>query len=251
MKKVWFILCLLCSSFPLVAQDLIRETIDSMQYEIRDYRDSVRLEIREYKDSIREVRRHAYDSVPHELRIGWGDQMYETLVWCETGYPTVMPPTYYATYKENFRYTQHWFLEYLYNVNYWYSFGLIADYSGVLWDDVVRNGKGEELSRDEDHNFHNIVIMPEVRFSYIHKEYISFYSSFGIGLNINTGTELDYKGRKTTVAPAINISLLGLRVGKGRYYGAVELGGMLSFVNSNEVYMLASRIFTASIGIRL
>jgi hypothetical protein len=66
-----------------------------------------------------------------------------------------------------------------------------------------------------------------------------------------TGTELDYKGRKTAVAPAINITLFGVCAGKGRWYGALEVGGMLSFNSAEEVYMLGSRIMTASVGVRL
>lgn len=238
--------------FPLVvAAQQPRMAIDSMNTAIRDFRDSVRQDIRDYRDSIREVRRHAYDSIPHEIRIGWGDQMFETFMWRNQGYITVMPPTYQATYNEHFRYTQHWFVEYLYNVNYWYSFGAQIDYSGVIWDEVTRNGEGLEIQREKNHSFHNISILPTVRFSYFHREYTSLYSSIGVGININTGTELDYKSRQTAVAPAVNIALLGLRVGKGRFYGLIEIGGLFSLVTSDEVYMLGSRIFTTSFGVRL
>ena len=98
-----------------------RVAIDSMHTAIREFRDSVRQDIRAYRDSIREVRRHAYDDIPHELRIGWGDQTFETLMWRNELHPTVLPPEYQTTYDEHFRYTQHWFMEYLYNVNYWYT----------------------------------------------------------------------------------------------------------------------------------
>ena len=239
----------LLSIFTMAQQP--RMTIDSMQFAIREFRDSVRKDIKEYRDSIRYLRRQVTDSIPHELRVGWGDQTFETIMWRNQEYPTVLPPTYKNTYNEHFRYTQHWFVEYLYNVNYWYSFGAQVDYSGVLWDKVTRNGQGTEITREKDHNFHNISIIPSVRFSYFHREYTSLYSSFGVGLNINTGTELDYKSRQTTIAPAVNIALLGLRVGKGRFYGLVELGGMFALVNSNEVYMLGSRIFTTSFAVRL
>lgn len=228
-----------------------RVAIDSMQYSIREFRDSVRQDIRSYRDSVRYARRHASDSIPHELRVGWGDQMYETLVWRDGGHPTVMPPSYQATYNEDFRYTQHWFVEYLYNVNYWYSLGVMVDYSGVLWDEVLRDGTGAEISRREDCQFHNISIVPTVRFSYLHGDYASLYSALGLGLNVNTGSELDYKQRYTALAPVVNITLLGLRVGKGRLYGLFEIGGMLSLMGSNEVYMLGSRIFTTSFGVRL
>ena len=184
-----------------------RISIDSMQVAIRTFRDSVRKDIRDYRDSIRNIRRHTNDTIPHELRVGWGDQMFETLMWHDIGHPSILSPTYQATYNERFRYTQHWFVEYLYHFNYWYSFGAQIDYSGVLWDEVTRDGEGTELSRDVNHNFHNIAIMPTIRFSYFHREYTSMYSSIGLGININTGSDLDYKSRQTTIAPAVHIAL--------------------------------------------
>ena len=235
----------------LVAAQQPRVAIDSMHTAIREFRDSVWQDIRDYRDSIREVRRHAYDSIPHELRIGWGDQIFETLMWRNELHPTVLPPEYQTIYDEHFRYTQHWFFEYLYNVNYWYSFGFQVDYSGVLWDEVIRNGQGTELSREKDQQFHNIAVIPTIRFSYLHTEYSSLYSSLGVGLNINTGTELDFKQRYTAFAPAVNVTLLGLRVGKGRFYSMFELGGLFALSSTDEIYMLCSRLFTVSLGVRL
>ena len=229
----------------------VRAKIDSMQHVLHQHRDSARLEIKAYRDSLRDIRRHAPVDMPHYLRVGWGDQLFETLIWRDLGHQNDLPQDYEAKYDENFRYTQHWFVEYLYRLNYRYSFGLLMDYSGVVWDNVLRNGKGEELGREANREFHNIAIVPTVRFSYKRYEYVSLYSAIGAGLNINTGTETDYKGRETVVAPAINITLLGVSVGKGRWYGALELGGMLSFNSAEEVYMLGSRIMTASVGVRL
>lgn len=248
-KRLILIVLALLPSFVVAEQPY--ESIDSMQYSIREFRDSVRQDIRLFRDSVRNARRHAYDSIPHELRVGWGDQMFETLMYRDRGHYTVLPPEYEKTYPENFRYTQHWFFEYLYNVNYWYSFGMMVDYSGVLWEEVRRDGTGKELGRTENHNFHNVAIVPTVRFSYSHGDYVSLYSSLGLGLNINTGSELDYKQRYTALAPVVNITLLGMRVGKDRYFGLVELGGMISLMNRNEIYMFGSRIFTTSFGIRL
>lgn len=221
----------------------VRAKIDSMQHVLHQHRDSARLEIKAYRDSVRDVRRHAPVAMPHHLRVGWGDQMFETLIWRDLGDQHYFP-------DENFRYTQHWFVEYLYRLNYRYSFGLLMDYSGVIWDSVLRDGRGNVLEREMNKSFHNITIVPTVRFSYYRHEYVSLYSAIGAGLNINTGTELDYKGRKTAVAPALNITLLGVCAGKGRWYGAVELGGLYSLTNSEEVYMFGSRIITASVGVR-
>ena len=229
----------------------VRAKIDSMQHVLHQHRDSARLEIKAYRDSVRDVHRHAPVVMPHHLRVGWGDQLFETLMWRDLGHYTYLPKDYEAKYDENFRYTQHWFVEYLYRLNYRYSFGLLMDYSGVVWDNVLRNGKGEEVGRETNKAFHNIAFVPMVRFSYCRYEYVSLYSAIGAGLNLNTGTEVDYKGRKTAVAPAINITLLGVCAGKGRWYGALEVGGMLSFNSAEEVYMLGSRIMTASVGVRL
>lgn len=235
----------------LAAAQQSRTAIDSMQYVLREYRSSVRHDIRDYRDSIRNVRRHTNGEMPHEVSIGWGDQAFESLIWRQQEHPTILPPEYTSIYNEDFCYTQHWFFEYRYRINYWYSFGFLVDYSGVFWNQVERDGQGTELARLENRYFHNIIAMPVVRCSYFQHDYTSLYSAIGLGVNVNTGTEIDYKGRTTAVAPAVNITLIGLRVGKGRWYGAVELGGMFSLGGINEIYMLGSRLFTLSAGVKL
>ena len=226
----------------------VRDTRDSLLRELRATRSHLRKDVRKVRDFVREDLYAMVDSIPHEVRIGWGDMLFEMLVWHESAYPTALPEQYMEVYNEQFRYTQHWFAEYMYNASYWYSLGCLVDYSGVLWDKVMRNGRGEELSRDKNHWFSNISIVPTIRFSYYRSPYVSLYSSLGVGLNINTGSELDFKGRRTAMVPVVNISLLGVRVGHGRWFGAVELGGMISLLSTNEVYMLGSRLFTASFG---
>ena len=227
-----------------------RDTRKELRDELRSTRSDMRAEVQGLRDSVRAASYAFIDSLPHEIRIGWGDQMFETLIWREKGYPTVLPPEYSAVYKENFRYLQHYFVEYLYSVNYWYSVGAMVDYSGVLWDEVTRNGQGLELSRTNK-IFHNIVVMPVLRFSYYRSEYIALSSALGVGFNCNTSNELDYKGRYTAFAPAINISLFSVNVGKGCFYAMFDIGGMIAITSTNEVYMLGSRIFTASVGMRL
>ena len=226
----------------------VRDTRDSLLRELRATRSHLRKDVRKVRDFVREDLYAMVDSIPHEVRIGWGDMLFEMLVWHESAYPTALPEQYMEVYNEQFRYTQHWCAEYMYNASYWYSLGCLVDSSGVLWDKVMRNGRGEELSRDKNHWFSNISIVPTIRFLYYRSPYVSLYSSLGVGLNINTGSELDFKGRRTAMVPVVNISLLGVRVGHGRWFGAVELGGMISLLSTNEVYMLGSRLFTASFG---
>lgn len=228
----------------------LRSTRDSMRYEMRYTRAMYRRHVKSIRDSVRSELYAEILSMPHEIRVGCGDALFENLCWHENPHPQILPESYSAVYNEHYRYTQHIFLEYLYNVSYWYSIGAMVDYSGVLWDEVTRNGLGVETNRVEDKNFNNIVFMPVVRFSYWHANYVSLYSSLGLGVNINTGSEIDYKGRQTAIAVAANITLLGVRIGNKHFFGSLELGGMYSLAGLNEVYMLGSRIFTASLGYR-
>ena len=228
----------------------VRNIRDSLKHAMRIARGSMHKDIRDMRDSVRDDMRERVRQFPHQLRIGWGDQMFETLVWYHQPHPTIYPESYIGQYEEDFRYVQHWFAEYQYRVKYWFNVGAMVDYSGVLWDKVRRNGKGEELDREENCSFHNIAVMLTMRFTYFHSKHVSLYSGLGAGMNINTGSEVDYLDRHTVVAPALNITALGMNVGNNRWFGAVEFGGLYSLANLNEVYMAGSRMFTVSVGCR-
>ena len=228
----------------------VRNIRDSLKHAMRIARGSMHKDIRDMRDSVRDDMRERVRQFPHQLRIGWGDQMFETLVWYHQPQSTIYPESYIGQYEEDFRYVQHWFAEYQYRVKYWFNVGAMVDYSGVLWDKVRRNGKGEELDREADCSFHNIAVMLTMRFTYFHSKYVSLYSGLGAGMNINTGSEVDYLDRHTAVAPALNITALGMNVGNNRWFGAVEFGGLYSLANLNEVYMAGSRMFTVSVGCR-
>ena len=188
---------------------------------------------------------------PHELRLGWGDQHFEHLIWHSSPYPAnTLPTTYTATYGEHYRYTQHWFIDYQYRLNHWFSFGGIADGSGVVWDKVTRNGAGDELSREKNHSLYNIVLMPSLNLTYLHHQYVSMYFGLGAGLDINGGTEVDGQGRHTVCAPAIDIRLIGISANYGNWFMAVDLGAMVAMNGGQYIYLLGSRLFTASIGVR-
>lgn len=231
-------------------QSDVRNVRDSLKQTMRVARQSMHSDIRSIRDSVRKDLCEMARKHPHQLRIGWGDQMFETLVWYNQTYSTLYPESYIGQYEERYRYAQHWFAEYQYRVRYWFSAGAVVDYSGVIWDKVRRNGKGEEVGRDKNCNFHNIAIMATARFTYLHSKYVSLYSGLGAGVNINTGTETDYRDRKTAIAPALSLTVLGMNVGNEQWFGAVEFGGLYSLMNIHEVYMLGSRMFTVSVGHR-
>lgn len=187
----------------------------------------------------------------NEIRIGWGDQLFETLMWHNPlGYTLTMPSSWQQTYHENYRYHQHLWIEYQWRFTHWFSLGGMVDLSEVAWDDVVRNGKGIELSRDRGHYFYNAVIMPTVRFTYFHHTYVNLYSGLGFGMDINGGTEKNAKGRTTEVGMALNITVFGVSANYDRWFFTVDFGGMYALKNVNTIYMASSRMINVGIGAR-
>ena len=189
--------------------------------------------------------------MPSELRIGWGDMLFETLMWHNPkSVITTMPASYRRTYAENYRYHQHLFLEYQYRFNYWFGLGGMMDLGEVGWDQVTRDGTGLELARDPGHYFYNLTIMPTVRFTYYHHDHVNLYSGLGLGMVINGGTEQNVHGNRTELGAAINLTAFGVSANYKRFFMAVEVGGLYGLRNTNTIYMASSRILTASIGVR-
>ena len=186
-----------------------------------------------------------------ELRIGWGDQLFESLMWHNpTAIVTTMPTSWKKTYHENHRHHQHLWLEYQWRFTDWFSLGGMVDFSEVGWDVVTRNGKGKELSRLNDQYFYNVVLMPTMRFTYFHHPNVNLYSSLGLGIDINGGTERNAKGELTDVGGALYATVLGMSVNYQRWFMAVDLGGMTALKDKNTIFMAASRMINVSIGAR-
>lgn len=179
---------------------------------------------------------------PNEIRLGYGDPFFETMAW----HPS--PNLDYGEQNRNYRYTGHIFLEYQYRFNYWFSFGAQVDYQQVLWDKWTY--KGTDVIKEPDHTFYDISVLPTMRFTYLHNYWVNLYSGLGVGLLINGGTEKDFHGRNVALAPVVNFSVIGISIGHDILFGTFELGGMFSLVNANEIYMVNSRIISASIGAR-
>ncbi len=173
--------------------------------------------------------KHETDSLRHEVRLGWGDMLFETAVWHST------------RHTDDYRYTGHLFAEYQYHPKSWLSVGMIADYEQVLW---------RQLDDNSQHTFYNIGLLPTVRFTYYFHEYVNLYSALFVGLNVNGGSDRDFRNRLVACAPAFGITALGVSVGKAHWFGAVEIGGLNALVSKDEIYMVGSRLFTASVGYR-
>ena len=187
----------------------------------------------------------------NEIRIGWGDQLFESLIWHNpTSIVKTMPADYRQVYHENYHHDQHLWLEYQWRQYHWLSFGGMFDMSEVHWDDVTRDGAGVEVGRDPGHYFYNIVFMPTVRFTYFHHDYVNLYSGIGVGMGINSGTETNGYGQTTDVGAAINVTVLGVSANYKNWFCFFDLGGLYSLKNGNTLFMVSSRIMNFGLGVR-
>lgn len=177
----------------------------------------------------------AQDFARHEWRIGYGDMLYERAAFYQTAE------------KFNYHYNGHFFTEYQYNFKDWLGAGMKVDFSNVNWDSIYD---------ENNHYFFNLCFIPEVRFTYMRVGIFSMYSGIGVGVLVNSGSEVDYRNRTTVAAPVLDLDLVSCAVqwGKGatsNWFAAVDLGGLFSFNNKIEVFMASARVFSISIGYRL
>lgn len=170
------------------------------------------------------------DYPTHEFRLGWGDMAFEKASF------------HNSQASGGYQHVGHFIAGYRYSFLKWLSAGADVDFSSVSWE-TVKTG--------EKHSFQNIAIIPSVRFTYFRKGIVTMYSGLGFGLNINTGTEYDYQGRKTVCAPVINPVLYAISLNYKNWFGTFELGPLVSLNGTNEIFMFGSRIISVSIGYRL
>lgn len=188
----------------------------------------------------------------NELRIGWGDQLFESLMWHNPTYiVNNMPTTWSQTHKEEFSHHQHLWIEYQYYTAHWFSVGGMVDISEVGWTNVTRNGAGKEISRSDRQYFYNVVVMPTIRFTYINHPYATLYSGLGIGVDINGGTERNQLGQTTEMGLAVNLTLIGTSINYDRWFFSLDFGGLTALRNKNSIYMAFSRMINVGIGVRL
>lgn len=188
---------------------------------------------------------------PHDLRIGVGDMLFETLIWHNGQHPNYSgaePGTYQE--RQRCRWTPHLMVGYTYRVNRWLGVGLQADFQHTAWEDRYYNNTNVLVDKQQQY-FYNLSILPTVRFTYLHAKHVSLYSSISIGLNINGGSETNVRGQNTVCAVGIDAAVLGMNIGKERWFGFVEVGGLSSLRGQNEIFLLMSRIVTAGVGVWL
>lgn len=187
-------------------------------------------------------------SLTHEIRIGWGDQLFEQIAWHDSKTRHIMPDNYTETYKENHRYSQHWYLQYLYNINSWFSYGCEIDYSLVRWDLVDRDGTAKEIGRKKNEYLNNLLFLLPMRFTYLHKKHIEMYSGLSIGVDINSGTETDEYDNHTLLLPAADFRFIGIKFTKGPWSASADIGGTIAMRDQDHIALAFSRLFLLSLG---
>lgn len=190
----------------------------------------------------------------HQVSVGMGDPLAECLFykadphWDYSGI-IARESTIYME-KQSYHHLPHFFVEYYYIFENkpWLSVGGMIDVGSFTWKNVYyQPGSNIPLSR-ENQNCVNLSLLPSVKFTYYRREHVWMFSSVRLGLDINMGTEKDYKGRHTAPGACINPTLFGVGGGSGHWFGTFELGLMAALADTAEIFMAGSKLFSISVG---
>lgn len=184
------------------------------------------------------------DELKHEFRIGYGDPMFETMRWKDE--PTKLGIPMNA--RQNYRYTGHIYGEYMYRVNSWLGVGGQLDFGATTFNYntyKLDDKDNQYLASSDPRYFYDVCLMPSVRFTYFHREWVNLYSGLQLGLGIHG----DYKGRAECGA-AFGITALGVSVGRNHWFGTCEFGGLSNIQSLTAIYTLWTKWFNVSVGYR-
>lgn len=195
-----------------------------------------------------------YDEIEfkNEVRLGIGGIGFERTFFGSSVHMSYTDRPESVTYleKQNHRYFPHIFAEYDYNLLPWLSVGGQIDFSGFTWDNHYYDGGYDIIMRTERQNCYNIVLQAICRFNWLRREHFTLYSSIGLGMDINTGTEIDPYGKATVPGIAVTPILLGIRGYKGPWFGAFEFGGINAMKDPTQIFLLGARSLSLSAGYR-
>lgn len=173
---------------------------------------------------------------PHEVRIGIGDSFADR----DFNGPS---HNYYngprPVYRNEF-YTPNLFAEYQYRINHWLGIGVQVNTMWMGW----QKQSGNQLSTSKTGHFE---IMPTVRFTYFHHEWVNLYSSVALGYYggiEQEGESVNYGG-----GIAFDFCALGVSVGRNRFFGTFE-AGMLNAGSFSGPNQILSKVMSFSLGYR-
>lgn len=186
-------------------------------------------------------------SMRHQVRIGWGEALFETLTFGNTKphiypNPQALPESFSINERFNSYCTGHFFFEYGYRLTKLVRLGGQIDAEGIFWEEGNFDRNHKLIGTGTKVRNYNIVVMPTVRLEYMHKHIVTLYSGAGAGVLV----ALD-NAKGSAVSPALNLNLVGVQLGWGHWSGGIELGLMVALSGGNQVYMLGSRLVSFSL----
>ncbi|MBQ1913154.1 MAG: hypothetical protein II171_06310 [Bacteroidales bacterium] len=174
----------------------------------------------------------------HQVRVGWGDMLFETMAF----YPGLSAT---GMEKYDFGYTGHVFAEYRYLLNQTIRLGIQSDVEGIFWKEALRDANRKPTGDVTPVRSYNVSLVPTFQFRILDTEWVDLWTGLGAGVLIAFDN-----ARQVELAPEVNFTLLGVEVGKGPWTGTLELGGMNALRNANQVYLLGSRLLSVSVNYR-
>lgn len=183
----------------------------------------------------------------HQLRIGWGDALFEALAFGNSPShqypnPQALPEDFSIHERFNSFYTGHFFVAYGYRINKLVRVGGQMDMEGIFWEEGDFDRSHRPVGQIIKQRSYNLVVMPSVRLEYLHRGIVTLYSGAGAGMHV----ALDNAGG-SAFSPALNINILGVQLGRGHWSGGIELGALFALNGASKVYMLGSRLLSFSL----
>ena len=168
----------------------------------------------------------------HELRLGIDDPFVTLFI--EGG----CSPGAYITYNDV--YTGRIFIEYQYHFNQWISTGAQFGWSGYFFDELYLSDLPSKRHTME------FTLMPKVKCTYFHSKWVELYAAgaFGLCYNISNAYGEHYSSFQFTT----QVTLFGLAVGNGQWFGAFEIAPAINFGNGSGVMPMS--LFNISVSCR-
>lgn len=176
----------------------------------------------------------------HEFRFGVSDPLGFTYLRELFGSPTILGEPIYGISPTKYIFTPVFSLDYHYRASKWFWLGLTAGYN--LYKE---KGSGEPEHLTWQYKEHHFLIMPSLRFSYLNRPHLTFYSGLSVGFYIKHGRE--YRDDDLLIRPittdhnrvfsAFQLTAFGLKAGAKHWFGSFEAGfGIKGFANLGVGY---------------
>lgn len=152
----------------------------------------------------------------HQLRVGWGDMLFESLAFPEANLD-----------RGGKGYTGHLFAGYQYQLSKVVSVGGQVDFEAI---------------RTAEMNNYDLAILPTVRFTYLRTKWVELHSGVAAGLLF----AFDNKGG-LELSPALDLNFLGLQLGDGPLVFGLDLGMLNALLGGPKVYLAGARLVSVSL----